>query len=126
MVEVASSTWGLARWLEYIESCHPGEIDLGLDRVSQVAAKLEINLNKSFVFTVGGTNGKGTTTRLLESVFSAAGLVVATYTSPHFLRYNERVRLAGKDISDQTCVNVLRKLKRRGPIYPLLTLSMEH
>ncbi|RAU17013.1 bifunctional tetrahydrofolate synthase/dihydrofolate synthase [Nitrincola tibetensis] len=119
MAGVGSSTWGLAQWLEYIESCHPGEIDLGLDRVSQVATKLEINLNKSFVFTVGGTNGKGTTTRLLESVFSAAGLVVATYTSPHFQHYNERIRLAGQDISDQDLCRCFAQIEAKRSDIPL-------
>ncbi|KGK42922.1 hypothetical protein LH51_03295 [Nitrincola sp. A-D6] len=105
----------LDQWLSYIEACHPAEIELGLERMRQVAGHLALDLSSSFKLVVAGTNGKGTSIRLLESILQAAGLKVGTYTSPHFLRYNERITLLGQAVSDaQICeafaqVEVARK-----------------
>lgn len=90
----------LDQWLCYIEACHPAEIELGLDRMRQVASRLAIDLSGSFKVVVAGTNGKGTSVRLLESILQASGLRVGTYTSPHFLRYNERISLCGQPVTD--------------------------
>ncbi|SUH14511.1 folylpolyglutamate synthase [Salmonella enterica subsp. enterica] len=68
----------LASWLSYLENLHSKSIDLGLERVSQVAARLDILKPAPFVFTVAGTNGKGTTCRTLESVLIAADTVWAS------------------------------------------------
>ena len=89
----------LADWLEYIERQHPRPIALGLERVAEVQAKLKIALACP-VITVGGTNGKGSTCAMLESILHAAGYRVGLYTSPHIARYNERVRIAGAEASD--------------------------
>lgn len=90
----------LASWLSYLENLHAKTIDMGLERVSQVAAKLDVLKPAPFVFTVAGTNGKGTTCRTLESVLTAAGYSVGVYSSPHLVRYTERVRIAGKELPE--------------------------
>src|SRR3989339_491607 len=89
----------LAGWLTYLESLHPKTIALGLERVAQV--KQRLNLDPDFpVITVGGTNGKGSVCAMLEAILHAAGYKVGCYTSPHLLRYNERVRIAKQQASD--------------------------
>ncbi|BBI99155.1 bifunctional folylpolyglutamate synthase/dihydrofolate synthase [Ferrigenium kumadai] len=89
----------LADWLTYLESLHPKTIALGLERVAQVRQRL--NLQPDFpVIMVGGTNGKGSVCAMLESILHAAGYKVGCYTSPHLLRYNERVRIAKQQASD--------------------------
>lgn len=89
----------VAGWLSYIESLHPAGIAMGLSRVQQVASRLNFKFNYA-VITVGGTNGKGSTCAMLERVYCQAGYQVGCYTSPHLLRYHERVRLQGQSISD--------------------------
>ncbi len=91
----------LAGWLEYLETLHPKNIELGLERV--VAVKARLGLQPSFpIITVGGTNGKGSTCAMLERILGAAGYRTGLYTSPHLLRYNERVRLAGVEADDES------------------------
>lgn len=95
----ASSPTSLPDWLAYLEQLHPKTIELGLERVSQVKARLQ--LRPAFlIITVGGTNGKGSTCAMLEAILSAAGYKTGLYTSPHLLRYNERVRIAMQEASD--------------------------
>jgi len=89
----------LAEWLAYLETLHPKAIALGLDRVEIVAARLDV-VPACPVITVAGTNGKGSTCALLEQMLLADGYHVAMYTSPHLLRYNERVRIDGVEASD--------------------------
>ena len=90
----------LAGWLVYIESQHAQPIALGLDRVDEV--RRELGQTKACpVITVGGTNGKGSVCALLESILLCAGYRVGLYTSPHFLDYNERVRVNGRPASDE-------------------------
>jgi dihydrofolate synthase/folylpolyglutamate synthase len=86
-------------WLAHIERLHPKTIAMGLERVAQVRDALGITQSCP-VIIVGGTNGKGSTCALLEAILLAAGYRVGTYTSPHLLRYNERVRIDGRDASD--------------------------
>ncbi|MGZ5650147.1 MAG: bifunctional tetrahydrofolate synthase/dihydrofolate synthase, partial [Usitatibacter sp.] len=81
-------------WLAYISALHPASIALGLDRVREVAARMAL-APPPVAITVGGTNGKGSTCALLERILLEAGYRVGCYTSPHLLRYNERVRLDG-------------------------------
>ena len=89
----------LQQWLEYIERLHPRTIALGLDRVARVRDAL--GLVPAFpVITVGGTNGKGSVCAMLEAILHHAGYRVGCYTSPHLLRYNERVRIARSEASD--------------------------
>lgn len=93
----------LESWLSALETLHPKTIALGLDRVSQVAERM--GLKPTFpVITVAGTNGKGSTCAMLESIYKASGYTVGCYTSPHILRYNERVRINQLEGSDaQLC-----------------------
>lgn len=86
-------------WLAYISAQHPASIALGLDRVREVAARMAL-APPSVAITVGGTNGKGSICALLERILLEAGYRVGCYTSPHLLRYNERVRLNGDDVDD--------------------------
>ncbi len=93
----------LSDWLEYIERQHPQNIAMGLDRVNVVRDALQ--LKPGFpVITVGGTNGKGSACRLLESILGHAGYRTGVYTSPHLFCYNERVRIGGKDTGDADLV----------------------
>ncbi len=94
----------LDQWLAYLESIHPAEIDLGLDRVLTVFRRLFRNRPKARVITVAGTNGKGSAVASLEQLLMRAGRTVGTYTSPHLDRYNERVRINGQEVSDQSLV----------------------
>lgn len=90
---------GLAAWLDTLERRNRESIVLGLERVLAVRARL--GLNPEFaIITVGGTNGKGSACAYLEAVLLAAGYRVGCYTSPHLLRYNERVRVAGTEVRD--------------------------
>jgi dihydrofolate synthase/folylpolyglutamate synthase len=89
----------LAAWLDYIERQHPQSIALGLERVERVRAAMGLAPAVP-VITVGGTNGKGSTCAMLESCLAAAGYRVGLYSSPHLLRYNERVRIAGMEADD--------------------------
>jgi len=84
-------------WLGWLETQHPKKIDLGLERTAEVAAKLNLLSPASVVITVAGTNGKGSCVHFLES----AGYSTGSYTSPHLLRYNERVSLNGIAVTDQ-------------------------
>lgn len=94
-------TTTLAQWLAKIEAGHPSEIDLGLERVSAVATRLGLDLSHSTIITVAGTNGKGSTSTLLDSILRTAGYTTGVYTSPHFIRYNERIQVNGDLASDQ-------------------------
>ena len=93
----------LAAWLDYIEALHPKSIAMGLDRVNVV--KQRLNLNPQFpIVIVAGTNGKGSTCAMLEHIYHAAGYSVGTYSSPHLLRYNERVRINSQEVTDEDLV----------------------
>ncbi len=100
----------LDSWLDYISRQHSAEIVMGLDRVRTVWERMgrpqaPINI------TVGGTNGKGSTCAMLESMLHAAGYATGFYTSPHILRYNERVRLAKAEASDELLIASFRAIE---------------
>ena len=94
----------LADWLAHIERQHPKSIDMGLQRVREVAARMRLPRPAKRVITVGGTNGKGSTVAFVEAIARAHGWKVGCYTSPHLLRYNERVRIDGVDAGDAALV----------------------
>jgi dihydrofolate synthase/folylpolyglutamate synthase len=93
----------LAGWLAYLETLHPKPIAMGLERVAEVAARMAIRI-VSPVATVAGTNGKGSTCALLESIYRRAGYRTGLYTSPHLARFNERVRVDGVELDDAALV----------------------
>ncbi len=94
----------LDAWLSWQESLHPTEIELGLERIATVLRRLQSQPPPFAVITVAGTNGKGSSVAMLEAILRAAGYRVGTYTSPHLLRYNERVRLDGQSVNDQLLI----------------------
>jgi dihydrofolate synthase/folylpolyglutamate synthase len=95
----------LAQWLQWQETLHPREIDPGLERVSAIAARMGVLRPARTVITVAGTNGKGSCVAMLEAILRFAGYRVGSYTSPHLLRYNERIRIDGREIDDdRLCV----------------------
>ena len=94
----------LATWLAYLEALHPQAIDLGLERVRAVWHRLGSPRPAPVCITVGGTNGKGSTVAFLSATLGAAGHRVGSYTSPHLLRYNERVRVGSDDATDAQLV----------------------
>jgi len=96
----------LAGWLAYLETLHPKAIALGLDRVRAVLGRLDAPI-RCPVVTVTGTNGKGSTAAMIEAAMRCAGYRTGLYTSPHLLRYNERVRIAGVEASDEAIVGAL-------------------
>jgi dihydrofolate synthase/folylpolyglutamate synthase len=108
----------LPEWLAYIERQHPQAISLGLERVNAVFGKLDIRL-KCPVVTVGGTNGKGSTCAMLEAILRAAGYRTGLYTSPHLVRYNERVRIAGGEASDEALVEGFARVEAARGAVPL-------
>jgi len=107
----------LADWLSYLEQLHPTAIDMGLERVRVVADRLGLTRPAPKVITVTGTNGKGSTCTFLTALLSEQGLRVGVYSSPHLLRYNERVRIAGEQAGDdQLCVAFEAVEQARGEV----------
>lgn len=95
------ATSPLSVWLDYLSNIHTSSIDLGLDRVSSVCQTSNLSKPAPTVITVAGTNGKGSTCALIEAILLDAGYSVGVYSSPHLIRYNERVRINGNDLPDQ-------------------------
>ncbi|NOT89097.1 MAG: bifunctional tetrahydrofolate synthase/dihydrofolate synthase [Lysobacter sp.] len=98
------TTRTLSDWLGYIERQHPKTIAMGLERVRAVAERMALPRPARHVITIAGTNGKGSTVAFIEAIARAAGWRVGAYTSPHLLRYNERVRIDGEDVDDASLV----------------------
>jgi dihydrofolate synthase/folylpolyglutamate synthase len=101
----------LEEWLDYQQRIHPRSIELGLDRVRSVWQRMGAPRPAPLVITVGGTNGKGSTVAFLEAMLAANGKRVGCYTSPHLLRYNERVRVLGEDASDAALVDAFERIE---------------
>ena len=99
-------------WLCYLERVHPANIEMGLERIKQVADSVNLLNSSSKIIMIAGTNGKGTTARCLESLLLAQGYSVGTYASPHLIRYNERVRVNGKELDDQYHVDAFDLLEK--------------
>lgn len=101
----------LAAWLQFIEQQHPASIALGLERVREVAARLQLDKPGKRVIVVAGTNGKGSTVAFIEAIAHAAGWKVGAYTSPHLERYSERVRIAGVEVEDAALVEAFAAIE---------------
>ncbi|WP_020159716.1 bifunctional tetrahydrofolate synthase/dihydrofolate synthase [Methylobacter marinus] len=107
----------LEGWLTWQESLHPLTIDLGLDRSSRVFHALNPDGIKPPTITVAGTNGKGSCIAYLEAIYRAQGYRVGAYTSPHILKYNERIKIDGKPVSDELICEAFSRIEAvRGDI----------
>jgi dihydrofolate synthase/folylpolyglutamate synthase len=107
----------LAAWLTLLETRHPRAIDLGLDRVAAVWQRMGRPQPAARLFTVGGTNGKGSTTAYIAALVAALGYRCGSYTSPHLFRYNERVQIQNKAVSDQELIDAFERVEAaRGEI----------
>lgn len=104
-------------WLRWQESLHPRAIELGLERVAAVAGRMGWPAPEFAILTVGGTNGKGSTVAFLEAILEEGGYRTGAYTSPHLLRYNERVRLRREPTSDEALCEAFERVDRaRGEV----------
>ncbi|MEP6898938.1 MAG: bifunctional tetrahydrofolate synthase/dihydrofolate synthase [Rhodanobacter sp.] len=101
----------LAEWLAYQERVNVRSIELGLERVREVWQRMGAPAPAPRVIIVGGTNGKGSTVALLEAMLTAAGLRVGSFTSPHLLNYNERVRIDGVDSDDASLIASFERIE---------------
>lgn len=100
----------LDSWLHYISSVHPREIELGLSRIQAVAQRLGITKPAPLVVTVAGTNGKGSCVACMEAIMQQAGIRTAGYTSPHIHLFNERIRIDGSCVDDQSIIQALKQV----------------
>lgn len=109
-----NSEASLTEWLDYMQQIHVSAIDMGLSRVLPVAEYLGVvqsAKDDAYVFTVAGTNGKGSTTVVISEICQAAGYKTALYQSPHLSRFNERVRINGEMVTDQTLIAAFTKVE---------------
>ena len=98
-------TQDLDAWIVYIQSLNPEEMEFNLDRPQRVLSRLDLVDNLPFVITVAGTNGKGSCVELLSKVFLSAGVSVGSYSSPHLIRFNERVCVNGLPATDKKLID---------------------
>jgi dihydrofolate synthase/folylpolyglutamate synthase len=101
----------LEHWLQRLATIHPREIELGLERVRAVAERLGLLPVSQPVVTVAGTNGKGSTVAVLDALLTAAGYRTGTFTSPHLLHFNERIRVGGVDASDAAIIGAFEAIE---------------
>ena len=101
----------LAEWLAWFETLHPKKIDMNLDRIRVIVDALGLLPPRYTVITVGGTNGKGSCVAILESIYRAAGYRVGAFTSPHLVRFNERIRFDGRDAADEELVELFESIE---------------
>ncbi|EKE01796.1 MAG: hypothetical protein ACD_21C00052G0014 [uncultured bacterium] len=101
----------LSAWLQYLEALPSGLNNKSIADVKNVAQKLGLLSFSGKIITVGGTNGKGSCVAFLEAILLVAGYKIGAYVSPHVLRYNERIRLNGKDIDDEVLCKVFAQIK---------------
>lgn len=105
----------LQDWLDWQQRLHPSQIELGLERVSAVWSRLSTSLPAAALncptITVGGTNGKGSTVAFLDAILRAAGYRTGVYTSPHLLRYNERIAINGEPVDDADICDAFARIQ---------------
>jgi|APSaa5957512535_1039671.scaffolds.fasta_scaffold10920_4 dihydrofolate synthase / folylpolyglutamate synthase len=111
-----SESSSLASWLDFLEQLHPSSIELGLERVSAVANKLNLQLPE-FNIAIAGTNGKGSVSALLQYGVLNCAKTVGTYTSPHIFTFNERIKINGVDVTDTQLIAAFSLInQQRGAI----------
>ncbi|WP_029407886.1 bifunctional tetrahydrofolate synthase/dihydrofolate synthase [Thiomicrorhabdus sp. Milos-T2] len=103
----------LQQWVDWLLHLHAQEIDLGLERVSLVANQMQITRPAPFIISVAGTNGKGSSVAMLASILKEAGYNVGTYTSPHILKFNERIQINGISVNDQKIVDAFTSIENQ-------------
>ena len=101
----------LAQWLAYQQGTHSLTIDLSLERVREVAARLGLLDKRCPVVTVAGTNGKGSIATTLAALLHACGQSVGLFTSPHLVRYNERIQVNGVEVSDAALLAAFERIE---------------
>jgi len=109
----------VADWLRWQEALNPRLVDLGLDRVREVLARMGLRPPAGRVVTVGGTNGKGSTITLIHDVLRAAGGNPGLYTSPHLIRYQERIRIGGEPVADDRLIRGCERVEAARAGVPL-------
>jgi len=100
----------LSEWLAWQQTLHPSAIDLGLERLGRTLERLQWRRPGCPIVTVGGTNGKGSCVALLNRILTEAGYRVGTFTSPHLVRYNERIVIADREVSDASLVAAFERI----------------
>jgi dihydrofolate synthase / folylpolyglutamate synthase len=100
----------LADWLAWQEKLHPNAIDLGLERLQRTLDRFGWQRPACPVVTVAGTNGKGSCVALTARILAEAGYRVGTFTSPHLLRYNERIAVGGVEVSDEALMRAFERI----------------
>ena len=109
--------FSLDSWIDWQCKLHKSDMDFNLDRITKIADKLDLIKNKNIVFTVAGTNGKGSTVSMLESILYEHGYNIGSYTSPHIIKYNERIKINKKPVSDEEICDAFQKIDNiRGDI----------
>lgn len=100
----------LSKWLSWQETLHRSKVDLGLDRCMPVVERMGLRQAKFPILTVAGTNGKGSVVAMLEAILRVAGYRTGAYTSPHLLRYNERICVNGVQVNDATIMASFQRI----------------
>ncbi|MBQ5429152.1 MAG: bifunctional folylpolyglutamate synthase/dihydrofolate synthase, partial [Neisseriaceae bacterium] len=109
---MATQQKSLSEWLTDLEDgVYGGKIDLGLERITQVKNAMALH-PACPVISVGGTNGKGSVCAFLTAIYREAGYKVGTLTSPHLLRFNERIAINGKPVDDNTIIQAFEKIEQ--------------
>jgi dihydrofolate synthase / folylpolyglutamate synthase len=112
----------LAEWLAYVEKVHPTGIDMGLERVRTVAQRMKIGFDCP-VITVAGTNGKGSTCAMLESIWGQAGYQTGVYSSPHLVHFEERLRLQSQAVTSDALVAAYVRVEAARHLGETISLS---
>lgn len=112
MLTTNCETWGLQDWLTHFESMQPAKFNLRLENVCKVAKKLNVLDLSSKVITVAGTNGKGSTVAALTAIYTTAGYKVGCFTSPHIIRFNERISVNNQQIADDVAAEIFLQIEK--------------
>ncbi|TNF36330.1 MAG: bifunctional tetrahydrofolate synthase/dihydrofolate synthase, partial [Gammaproteobacteria bacterium] len=101
----------LDHWLSLLETRHPSVIELGLDRIASVLQRMALPRLATHIITVAGTNGKGSTVACINALLVAQGMRTGVYTSPHLVRFNERIVIDGQPVDDDTLCAAFERIE---------------